>query len=89
MKQRLISFFLICITLFTLSGCSAKKDDESFITRTSYMLNTIVTINIYDSTNESLLDGCLDICRKYEELFSRTIETSEIARLNRGEITEV
>ena len=89
MKQRLISFFLLCITLFTLSGCSRKKEDETFITRTTYMLNTIITINIYDSTDESLLDGCLDICKKYEELFSRTIDTSEIARLNRGEIAEV
>ena len=89
MKQRLISFFLLCITLLTLSGCSRKKEDETFITRTTYMLNTIITINIYDSTDESLLDGCLDICKKYEELFSRTIDTSEIARLNRGEIAEV
>ena len=89
MKQRLISFFLLCITLFTLSGCSRKKEDETFITRTTYMLNTIITINIYDSTDKSLLDGCLDICKKYEELFSRTIDTSEIARLNRGEIAEV
>ena len=89
MKRRLISFFFICITLFIFSGCNRKKEDENFITRTTYMLNTIITINIYDSTDESLLDGCLDICKKYEELFSRTIETSEIARLNRGEITEV
>ncbi len=89
MKRRLISFFLILTIFSTLSGCSSKKEDDTFITRTSYMLNTIVTINIYDSTDESLLDGCLEICRKYEELLSRTIETSEIARLNRGEITEV
>lgn len=89
MNRRLISFFLILTIFFTLSGCNSKKEDDTFITKTSYMLNTIVTVNIYDSTDESLLDGCLDICRKYEELFSRTIETSEIARLNRGEITEV
>ena len=89
MNRRLLSFFLIGVILFTFTGCDAKKSDETFITKTSYMLNTIVTINIYDSTDESLLDGCLDICRKYEELFSRTIDTSEIARLNRGEITEV
>lgn len=89
MNRRLISFFLILTIFSILSGCSSKKEDDTFITKTSYMLNTIVTINIYDSTNESLLDDCLDICRKYEELFSRTIETSEIARLNRGEITEV
>ena len=89
MNRRLLSFFLIGVILFTFTGCDTKKSDDTFITRTSYMLNTIVTINIYDSTDESLLDGCLDLCRKYEELFSRTIDTSEIARLNRGEITEV
>lgn len=89
MNRRLLSFFLIGAILFAFTGCNAKKSDETFITKTSYMLNTIVTINIYDSTDESLLDGCLDLCRKYEELFSRTIDTSEIARLNRGEITEV
>lgn len=75
MNRRLLSFFLIGVILFTFTGCDTKKSDDTFITRTSYMLNTIVTINIYDSTDESLLDGCLDLCRKYEELFSRTIDT--------------
>ena len=89
MRQQLLSFLLICSVLFCLTGCGQTKKDDTYITKTSYLLNTIVTVNIYDSTDESLLDGCFEICRKYEALFSRTIETSEIARLNRGEITEV
>ena len=89
MRQQLLSFLLFCSVLFCLTGCGQTKKDDTYITKTSYLLNTIVTVNIYDSTDESLLDGCFEICRKYEALFSRTIETSEIARLNRGEITEV
>lgn len=88
MKQiRLFICIFICSLPLCLTGCQKKQDD--YISKTNYMLNTIVTIQIYDSTDETLLDGCFDLCRQYEEMFSRTIDTSEISRLNRGEITEV
>lgn len=58
------------------------------ITTTDFKLNTVVTISIYDSDDTSLLDGCLEICDKYEAMFSRTMTSSEIYRLNHGELAD-
>lgn len=52
------------------------------ISRSSFKLNTIVTITLYDSDNEKLLDECIRLCDYYESLFSKTLEDSEIYILN-------
>lgn len=59
------------------------------ITKTSFKLNTVVTITIYDSDNTALLDEAFALCDYYENLFSRTRNGSEIYQLNQGTLTEV
>ncbi len=84
MKQHIhsISFFslFLLLSLF-LTGCRKAPDP---ITKTSFKLNTVVTITIYDSSDTSLLDHALNLCDYYENLFSRTRETSEIHQINQG-----
>ncbi len=55
-----------------------------FISKTDFLLNTVVTINLYDKQDMSLINGSFDIIRKYEAIYSRTEETSELYRLNHG-----
>lgn len=45
-------------------------------------MNTIVTITLYDSDDASIIDDAFEECRRYENIFSRTIASSEISRLN-------
>lgn len=45
-------------------------------------MNTIVTITLYDSNDASIIDDAFQECRRYENIFSRTIASSEISRLN-------
>lgn len=73
------SLLLLC---FSLTGCQKKAADP--ITKTSFKLNTVVTITIYDSSDVSLLDNALEICDMYENLFSRTRETSELYQINQA-----
>lgn len=71
--------------LALLAGCFflEKKDAaREPITRSDFLLNTFVTISICDSDDESLLDEAMDLCREYENRFSKTIEDSEIYQLN-------
>ena len=75
-----ISIFLIsCVCFFT--GCNASTSKEP-IEISSIKLNTAVSIRIYDSEDRTLLDECLKICDKYEKIFSRTNENSELYQLN-------
>lgn len=75
----LFGLFLLLCSL--LAGC---KKAPNPITKTSFKLNTVVTITIYDSSDTALLDNALKLCDYYEDLFSRTRETSEIYQVNQG-----
>ena len=80
-----------------LSGCSSKvnttqtADSESQepISTTAIKLNTAVTITIYDSQNKNLLTECMNLCDKYEKIFSRTASDSELYKLNHRQLTPV
>lgn len=78
---------LVCpILLFT--GCGNITDADTSTTGnepisiSSIKLNTAVQITIYDSQDKTLLDDCLALCDKYELIFSRTNEKSELYKLN-------
>ena len=80
-----------------LSGCSSKvnttqtADSESQepISTTAIKLNTAVTVTIYDSQDRNLLTECMNLCDKYEKIFSRTASDSEVYKLNRRQLTPV
>ena len=90
LKTLLASTLVFAILLS--SGCSKQSASEnqtsaqenSYITRTLIKLNTVVTVSIYDKQDEALLDGVMEVCDYYEEVFSRTSETAELYKFNHG-----
>lgn len=93
-KASLIAFTFYATVL--LSGCSGmtpgdnpgtvtnSPEEQGYITASDFLLNTVITINLYDTQDEAVLDGCFDLIAKYENIFSRTSETSELYQLNHG-----
>lgn len=79
MKTRNLAGLLAFILLF-LSGCSSRSDAPA--SRTATFFDTVITIEIYDKDAEDILTECMQMCKDYENRLSRTIETSEIYRLN-------
>ena len=74
---------LLLAGMFAISpGFIRKNQALSPMERTDFLLNTFVNIKIYDSTDSAVLDGAIALCRNYEARLSRTIETSEISKLN-------
>ena len=80
-----------------LSGCSAQTkseentaaDSREPISATAIKLNTAVTVTIYDSNDKNLLTECMNLCDKYEKIFSRTASDSELYQLNHRELAPV
>lgn len=85
MKDKQMKTFLVLVAILLL-GCSTalvlRPKHKDPIQRTDFLLNTFVTVTLYDSGDEEILDQCMALCREYENRFSKTIETSEIYRLN-------
>lgn len=75
-----------CIFLFLLLlfGCGTQQP----LVREDFLLDTFVSVTLYDG-GEDQAQGALDLCRSYEEIFSRTDPDSELYRLNHREISQV
>lgn len=57
--------------------------DVSPISACSYdLLHTVCTIQIYDSTDYTVLNECFAVIDYYEKIFSRTLESSEVYLIN-------
>lgn len=60
---------------------------------TGFFFDTVIEISIYDSIPENdarnILSDCISLCQKYENLYSRTVENSDIYRINHSEGKEV
>lgn len=89
MKQKIKQFLPVCVLLvmvlciFALYYKQPPRQTEP-ISGTGFKLNTVVTIKIYDSTDQSLIDEALALCDRYEDIFSRTAAASELYKLNEG-----
>ena len=77
--KKLLSIVLALCLLFT-AGCTTKKAEP--VSRSAALLDTVITVQIYDESKASLLDECIDLCSDYEKQLSRTMEGSEIWNLN-------
>lgn len=75
---------LICTA--GLTGCAQMGGQP--VSQSSFLLDTYVTVTVYGSKHifpqktKDVLQGSMDLCRQYEQLLSKTIDTSEIYSLN-------
>ena len=83
--KRLACLLLACLTVLALAACRAKKPQEISL----FAMDTYMTLSAYgDNAGEALTAASQEINR-LEATLSRTIDTSDISRLNAGEAVSV
>lgn len=73
---------VLCPVLFIaffLTGCSRRLQPVS---ATGFYFDTVITVTLYDPDSKPLLDECMLLASHYENLFSPTVEGSDIQRIN-------
>ena len=70
----------VLATAFCLGGCAAPRGVN--YTADGYSLNTYVKVTLYGCGSQRLADEAVKMCSYYEEIFSRTSETSRLYALN-------
>jgi thiamine biosynthesis lipoprotein len=65
-----------------LSGCADNSDKK--VSKSGFYFDTIITITLYGTDDESYIDSCFALADEYENKFSNTIETSEISQINQA-----
>ncbi len=92
-EHRPITKHLLCLMLPVLlmmcSGCSAEKELPK-VSEIGFYLDTVITLTAY-TKEEKVLKEALEECGRYERMLSRTIEGSDVWRINHanGEPVEV
>ncbi len=87
MKKRLLAFLLAFSLLLGMVACSPPKKQQ---TVTGFYFDTVVVMTIYWK-DEAPLHAALEKCAYYENLLSKTVEGSDVWRLNhaQGQRTQV
>lgn len=63
MKKSILSLLIFS---FILCGCK----NTTPLSNKEFCLDTIIQITLYDSSSKNILNNCLDLCKKYERIFS-------------------
>ena len=69
------------LVLLALVGCGSRNDPAP-VSESRLLLDTVCTVTLYDPVDQGLVAEALDLCAEYEALLSRTIEGSDIWRIN-------
>lgn len=90
-KYKITAACAALILLFSAFFFFYQKQQEKQtepVSVTGFKLNTMIKITVYDKINTELLEHAMALCDTYESLFSRTLSTSEIYKLNHGTLPE-
>ena len=82
LRKKTINLLVILSLLICMlaSGCSSDKDKK--VSKSGFYFDTIITITLYGTDDETYIDKCFEMASNYENKFSTTIDTSEISKIN-------
>ena len=88
----------LAFLIISQTGCAKKQGEAAFpVYSEGFYLDTICRITIYSlgdaetsgeanaddaEAAQGIIDGAFDVCKEYEGLLSRTVETSDISKIN-------
>lgn len=80
----MIKKIVVLISLvFLLVGCKETTENIEPISESTFMLGTVVFVSVYDSEDKAIFEDLFDRMEQIEQTMSKTIDTSEVSRINR------
>ena len=75
----IVLFLIVLLCLLPLITSGSKTQP---VTYTGFYFNTVISLTFYNDKDGSLAEECFEICDTYEKMLSRTLEGSDIWRIN-------
>ncbi|MBR6701353.1 MAG: FAD:protein FMN transferase [Firmicutes bacterium] len=88
-RKLIITLIFFLFFAGILSGCGKISNIENEnVSKSTFLLNTYITVTLYNGS-EALAQQCIEECKRYEKIFSRTDDNSELYLLNACDSMEV
>lgn len=82
--KKFITCGMLCVLIIvTIVGCK-HNNNQQIITRTEFLMDTVITLKIYDKQDEEILDKAINRLKEIESRMSRTIKDSDISLINKN-----
>ncbi|HZK32905.1 MAG TPA: FAD:protein FMN transferase [Tissierellaceae bacterium] len=81
-KIKRIGIILLILILLSTAGCTILSRNQDPISKTEFLMDTVMTIRIFDKSDEKIIDKAFNRVREIEEKMSSTLESSEISQIN-------
>ena len=82
MKMRALALLLTLVCALSLTGCASAQQKKQ--TAIGFYLDTVITLTAYVD-DAAVLNDALEECGRYERLLSRTVEGSDVWRINHAQ----
>jgi len=79
MKKIKLTVLISSIIIVSLCGCKQVKQPVS---KTGVYFDTVINITLYESNSSEIIDDCFEIADNYEHLLSKTIDDSDVGKIN-------
>ncbi|MBU5294058.1 FAD:protein FMN transferase [Anaerosalibacter bizertensis] len=83
-KNKIILILISTLLVSAFLGGCKKEEDKEPLSKTEFMMDTVMTIKIYDKKDEVILDKSFDRIREIEDKMSITIEDSDVSKINKN-----
>lgn len=83
--RRLTKLVLLFVAFGVFESCSGTENNitnDQYIDESGFFLGTIVSIRLYGPRDGKLIDSVFQLIEEYENMFSYTIPTSDVSRIN-------
>lgn len=82
-KNNKFIILLLILLMLILTSCGVVSNKKTAtISRTEFLMDTVMTIRIYHKSDKKILDKAFDRLKEIEAKMSSTIETSEVSNIN-------
>lgn len=81
-RRRVLWLVLLLSILLSFTGCKPKPAEP--ISRSEFMMDTIINLKIFDKTDEDIIDKAVDRLREIEDRMSATKEDSDVSLINKN-----
>lgn len=83
-KNKIILILISTLLVSAFLGGCKKEEDKEPLSKTEFMMDTVMTIKLYDKKDEVILDKAFERIREIEDKMSITIEDSDVSKINKN-----